>query len=244
MDSQYFRESEPISLEQPDLLLIHARDAGATTYGCDQDWYADHWQRQAGCGPCTAATVLYYLSRRRPDLARLYTAASNDRSDFMHYMSEIWHYVTPGHMGVNEASILANGVQSFAASQGIVLQSRSLRIPKLQQATRPAFTELVAFIRQGLATDCPVAFLNLSNGQLTNLDHWHWVTITGLDCPADSALPHDEGQPGDMLATIADSGDYKVINLSLWYRTTLLGGAVVYFDVGAPADNIASPPSL
>ena len=39
---------------------------------------------------------------------------------------------------------------------------------------------MINFVRLGLDQDCPVAFLNLSNGRLTNLDSWHWVTITGL----------------------------------------------------------------
>jgi hypothetical protein len=234
MNEQSVNEPKHASLAQPDLLLIHARGTGATTYGCDQEWYAEYWQRQAGCGPCTAATVLYYLSRRQPGHERLYTAASHDRTDFTHFMSEIWHYVTPGNMGVNEASILAEGVKDFAASHGIILQPHVLRIPRSHQS-RPTFPDLVDFIRQGLAADCPVAFLNLSNGQLTNLDNWHWVTITRLDHPADAVLPHDEGQPDDVLVTIADSGDYKVINLSLWYRTTLLGGALVYFSAAAAA---------
>ena len=72
----------PVSeLSRPDLLVIS--DESATQYyGCDQDWFALHWQRQAGCGPCTAATLLYYLSeeaqegkkafmeKRRPNFRR------------------------------------------------------------------------------------------------------------------------------------------------------------------------------
>jgi hypothetical protein len=90
-------------ISRPELLLISGEETTAA-YGCDQDWYPEHWQRQAGCGPCTAATILYYLSRSHPHLDHLYTANSHSQEDFTHFMGEIWHYVTPGRMGVNEAA--------------------------------------------------------------------------------------------------------------------------------------------
>lgn len=219
MTEHYPDQPADVGIARPDLILISDQNAAEAAFGCDQDWFADYWQRQAGCGPCTAATLLYYLSRRHPDYARLYTAASHNREDFTQFMSEIWHYVTPGSMGVNEASILADGVQQYAACFGFSLQPHILKVPALQHASRPTADEFTGFIRAGLQLDCPVAFLNLSNGQLTNLDNWHWVTITQLDSHG--------------IATIADSGERKTINLILWYNTSLLGGALVYFVDGS-----------
>jgi hypothetical protein len=94
-----------------------------------------------------------------------------------------------------------------------------------------SFDEFAAFIRQGLMLDCPVAFLNLSNGSLNNLDSWHWVAITKLQA----------GQDADLLATIADSGERKVINLSEWYRSSWLGGAAVWFSVDLESSPEANP---
>ena len=54
----------------PGLIRIVSKDLAEESFGCDQEWYAEHWQRQAGCGPCTAATLLYYLSRRRQGFDR------------------------------------------------------------------------------------------------------------------------------------------------------------------------------
>lgn len=218
-------------IRQPDLLLISDQDLTATTYGCDQDWYAEHWQRQAGCGPCTAATILYYLARSRSFLDHLYTASSHAREDFTHFMSEIWHYVTPSHMGVNEASILADGVRKYALIHRVSLNPSVFKIPGLQQRKAP-FDELSSFVRQGLEQDCPVAFLNLSNGTLENLDSWHWVTITSLLA----------GHEPDILAAIADSGERKIINLSQWYRTSWLGGAAVWFSVDSGSSPTGNPP--
>jgi hypothetical protein len=211
-------------LSRPDLVEIRDKNRTEVFYGCDQEWYADYWQRQAGCGPCTAATILYYLSRTRAEFQRLYTAESHDREDFTRFMDEIWHYVTPGHMGVNEASILTDGVRSYASTHGIRLAPVILKIPGIQTSARPSFQDMASFIRKGLESDCPVAFLNLSNGKLSNLDSWHWVTITSLMGPDD----------GDFLAVISDSGQLKQISLGLWYRTTVLGGSLAYF-VAEPA---------
>lgn len=212
---------EIAAISRPELILISDQDLTATTFGCDQDWFADHWQRQAGCGPCTATTILYYLARSRSFLDHLYTASSHAKEDFQHFMSEIWHYVTPGHMGVNEASILADGVQTYASHHDVCLKPAVLKVPGWQQRKIP-FAEFKAFIQEGLKNDCPVAFLNLSNGRLANLDSWHWVTITGL---------LTDGGPA-VKAVIADSGLRKIIDLSQWYRTSWLGGAAVWFTIG------------
>jgi hypothetical protein len=209
-------------LSRPELIEI--TDAGQVQFyfGCDQDWYMDVWQRRAGCGPCTAATVLYYLARRKPGLNRLYTAVSHSREDFTRFMEEIWHYVTPGRMGVNEAAILSEGVRSYAATHKISLKPMIFKVPGIQQAECRPFIEFIGFIRTGLLQDCPVAFLNLSNGKLTNLDSWHWVTVTSLAT----------GEDNTFQATISDSGERKEIDLELWHRTTLLGGSLVYFMAG------------
>jgi len=205
-------------IKQPEFLLISECGTDTKTYGCDQTWFAERWQRQAGCGPCTAATILYYLARSRAEIARLYTAGSFTREDFTHFMADIWHYVTPGRMGVNEASILADGVVRYAAGHGVFLRSEIRKVPPRRNRTVP-YTDWVNFIMEGLGNDCPVAFLNLSNGRLPNLDSWHWVTITALD---------DNG-----VAEISDSGEHKQIDLPGWYDSSLLGGAAVWFTVAA-----------
>lgn len=205
---------------QPDLILISDQLLTATTYGCDQNWFADHWQRQAGCGPCTAATILYYLARSRSLLDHLYTASSHAKEDFTHFMTDIWHYVTPGKMGVNEASILADGVTQYAAHHNVILHSSICQV-QTRRKHRVSFADFVDFIRLGLDSDCPVAFLNLSNGKLNNLDSWHWVTITGLLSDSSPVIQ----------AIIADSGERKIIDLGQWYQTSWLGGAAVWFTI-------------
>ena len=224
-------EQRIAGIRHPELLLIASPDQAGAAFGCDQDWYADRWQRQAGCGPCTAATILMYLALSRPGLARLYPAASRSQEDYRHFMSDVWHYVTPGRMGVNEGSILAQGVQAYAAERQVSLLPSICSVPGRQQCP-VRVPEFAGFIQAGLAQDCPVAFLNLSNGSLPNLDSWHWVTITEL-------LADDTGE---ILAIIADSGTRKTVSLSLWCRTTVLGGAAVWFSADPGSSPEANPP--
>jgi hypothetical protein len=66
----------------------------------------------------------------------------------------------------------------------------------------------------------PVAFLNLCNGEETNLERWHWVTVISVE--------YEEIKQGVFLS-IMDEGMIKRINLALWYETTTLGGGFVYF---------------
>jgi|LSQX01.1.fsa_nt_gb hypothetical protein len=216
-----------VSLNQPDLLNIPLPlnlppEAEPTTliqaFGCDQEWYQDHWQRKAGCGPCTSATILYYLARTHAGCERLYGLPLADGNQFRLFMDQIWHFVTPGRMGVNESGMLTDGVTRFAGSRQVHLSSHVFEVPGAVSQRR-SFSDFRHFIQAGLELDSPVAFLNLSNGHLENLDSWHWVTITALL----------QDRSGCLLAELSDSGEKKHIDLTLWYDTTYLGGAAVYF---------------
>ena len=222
--------SVKLQIKQPELLFIETKTPPGRTFGCDQDWYGHAWQRQAGCGPCTAATLLFYLAHRHPSLSSLYTASSGSQDDFCHFMGEIWHYVTPGRMGVNEGRILSEGVLSFASKQLVNLKASLNKVAGLHQPRIP-LDEVITFIEQGLSHDSPVAFLNLSNGNLKNLESWHWVTITALYLAGNK----------EIMAMISDSGEAKVINLSQWYASSLLGGSFVYFE-WPPFDRVGPRP--
>lgn len=218
-DSSQVREHWLARVRRPELLLVDAADETGTTYGCDQDWYEDAWQRRAGCGPCTAASIMFYLGRRYAKLLPLYDRGSASQSDFSHLMHEVWQYVTPGRMGVNEAHMLSRGAERYAATKSVMLVGHELKVPGLYQSRAP-LPQLVQFIRQGLEKDCPVAFLNLSNGSLDNLESWHWVTVTAM-----LRDPEDQIQ-----LIISDSGELKKVNLSQWFGSSLLGGALVTFS--------------
>ena len=201
------------SLTRPEVLTLIG-PGGETYRGGDQEWYPDLWQRRAGCGPTTAAALLAYLSQTRPALAPLRPLAGGTRTGFAQYMQALWPYVTPGARGLDKPESLVLGCRSFALSRGCVLQGEVLKIPRRRE-DRPTPAACRDFLLRALDNDCPVAFLNYSNGSLPNLDSWHWVPLIALT----------EGEEV-LLCTVLDEGEEKVIDLALWLETTLLGGAL------------------
>ncbi len=201
------------SLTRPEVLTLIG-PGGETYRGGDQEWYPDLWQRRAGCGPTTAAALLAYLSQTRPALAPLCPLAGGTRTGFAQYMQALWPYVTPGARGLDKPESLVLGCRSFALSRGCRLEGEILKIPRRRE-DRPTPAACRDFLLRALDNDCPVAFLNYSNGSLPNLDSWHWVPLIALT----------EGEEV-LLCTVLDEGEEKVIDLALWLETTLLGGAL------------------
>lgn len=207
-------------LSHPEYFCLTARD-GTTLYGADQDWYTDLWQRRAGCGPTTAATVLAYLSKVHPELEGLKPTGEATPEDFLTYMEAIWPYVTPGSRGLDKAESFTVGCRSFALSKGVVLQGEVLEIPSKVHGKRPDLARCRRFIARALKADCPVAFLNYSNGDVDDLDSWHWVPLVAMIEGEDAAI-----------CTILDSGKEQVVDFALWLRTSFLGGALAVVGPG------------
>lgn len=217
----------PYTLTHPDHLLLTGPQ-GESYWGGNQDWYQDVWQRRAGCGPTTAAVLLSYLSRAHPGLAALAPTGQATQAAFLAYMEELWPYVTPGARGLDKAESLTLGCRSFALSRGCLLSQAILEIPAKEKGPRPTLRQCRDFVAAALQADCPVAFLNYSNGALKNLDSWHWVPLT--------AMTEAEGI---LLCTVLDEGEEKVIDLALWLETSTLGGALAALfpepDLSLPA---------
>jgi hypothetical protein len=176
---------------------LHVPCAGTgVCFGLDQDWFPGFWQRKAGCGPCTGANILLYLSRSgRLELPMQIT----DQGSFVSLMERSWEYITPGVMGLNSPFMM--------------------EIPG-DTARRPDPRLAEDFIRKGLNLDSPVAFLNLSNGDIPGLESWHWVTIVGLSGTGEEAVMN-----------IYDNGKRLDVNLRRWLKTTKRGGGFVYVDI-------------
>ncbi|NCB63857.1 MAG: hypothetical protein EOM52_09665 [Clostridia bacterium] len=202
-------------ITDPEILTIC--DGERSWRGADQEWYGEEWQRKAGCGPTCAATLLRYVAEKRGGWEALYPAASREQTDFLALMDEVWKHVTPGKMGVNTLHIFTRGIKAYAAEKGVKLPVRELDIPALKLA-RPTVDQCAAFLRTGLSSDSPVAFLNLSAGEVKELDSWHWVTIIALE----------EHSEGPLLCTILDGGKEITVDFRLWFRTTGRGGGLIY----------------
>jgi hypothetical protein len=192
-------------------------------HGGDQEWYVDTWRQRAGCGPTTAATLLYYLAQRDADKQALWpTAPTRTREDFLQFMDLVWEDVTPGMRGLNRSVLFTDGVERLSARRGVALTAHVLEVPETI-GRRKGFDHFSSFVMRGLRSDCPVAFLNLSNGKAERLHSWHWVTIVAARWDAE----HPEN---DWSVTVFDEGKSIEIDLKCWYDTSLLGGALVWFD--------------
>ncbi|MCD7948443.1 MAG: hypothetical protein LUG13_09225 [Oscillospiraceae bacterium] len=202
--------NESISILHPEYLNLTGTD-GAVYHGADQEWYPRRWQRMAGCGPTAASDVSAYLAQTHPACAPLYPERVMRQERFVVLMERLWRYVTPGHMGLHRPELFSLGLTDYAAACGVPLSPRLLDIPADKGARAP-WASCAVFLRQALARDCPVAFLNLSNGAVKALESWHWVVITGLN---------------GTTATVLDSGRVLTIDLSLWYLTTTKRGGLV-----------------
>ena len=193
------------------------RQDGTRSHGADQDWYSLPWRQRAGCGPTTASVQMAYLACLRPSLAALCPLEGREQGAFTAYMDQVWEYVTPGDHGLNRLEMYTGGVARFCGERDVRLVPRALEAPA--GPGRPGFDRCVSFIRAGLESDCPVAFLNLDNGDVEALDKWHWVLITDL-----------AETDGGGACNIADGGKLVSIDLALWHRTAKVLGGFVWLE--------------
>ena len=202
-----------IMLQSPGRLNI--KTPNGITLGGIQSWYPIEWQCRAGCGPTTASLLFWYLAQTRASCEALCSFDATTKEGFIRLMQETWQHVRPGFRGLNKTSMMVDGALSYAKARGVALKCEVLEVPPLLSA-RPKPDEMRAFLVSAIQNDLPVAFLNLSNGKLKNLDGWHWVTLVGID-------------PENATALMYDQGAQVIIDLDLWLQTTLIGGGFVMF---------------
>jgi len=211
------------SIADPSLFYLSDPRSSARYYGGDQVWLPSIWMKRAGCGPCAATLILYYMASRDPSLSPLFPPeklGKADKSDFIGYACMVWQHLTPGKRGVDSPDYFIRGALDYARSRDLSLKARYLEVPPFVSGRAPV-SAMADFIMEGLSEDSPVAFLNHSNGDLPNLDSWHWVTIA-------SAVYKPE--EGTLCAVVSDQGQRKTLDLALWRNTSLLGGGFVYFE--------------
>jgi len=199
------------TLKNPENLCVRGPD-GETHTGGSQEWYADPWRKKAGCGPVAAANIIWYAARPEREKNNSEARAEPDgKQRFAALMDEMITHIVPTMRGVNTSAIFTDGISGYAAAHKLNFAPLALEVPA-QAGKRPGPAEVGAFIANAIQDDMPVAFLNLSNGSLKNLDSWHWVTIFAFD-----------GETMD--ADFCDQGKVFTVNINEWLDTTLLGGA-------------------
>lgn len=206
------------SITHPELLTL--TDGNQTWNGADQEWYQENWRRRSGCGTTAAAHLLSYLAKVKPNWKVLYPHHSREKSDFLSFMNELWNYVTPGSMGVNSVNKLTCGISNYAKEKNVTLSFHKLNIPQLKTA-RPTIEQCTTFFRTAMENNSPVAFLNLSAGNIKGLDSWHWITIIAIQ----------EQSDGSILCTALDGSGHKlIVDFYQWLQTSRLGGGLVYIS--------------
>jgi hypothetical protein len=166
----------------------------------------------AGCGPTTSANAILYITNSRTD------ERICEKQDFIRLMDKLWKYVTPGRGGVNSTLKLRQGMNAYSGAANLKLRTEALDIPAEREA-RPRLEHVTEFIRVGLERDLPVAFLNLHNGLESQLDQWHWVTVTGLE--------YEAGESSKL--EILDNCNTLDVNPGRWLDSTTRGGGFVRF---------------
>ncbi len=204
---------------RPENLTISEDESTRVFFGGDQEWYQDEWHRKAGCGPTCAANVTAYLAQTHPALRALYAGEDMHKSTFSTHMEALYQFVTPGAMGLNRVEMYTQGVEAFAASRGVALETHAFEVRSYLCRDRAPAAALGAFLRAGLESDCPVAFLNLTKGRVKNIQSWHWITITSAEIDETTVV-----------ATASDEGDEIRFDLRLWYLSTRMHGGLVYFS--------------
>jgi len=169
---------------------------GQQYFGVLQHWYPLFWQRLSGCGPCCATNLLACIDKN----TNLIT-----KDDCIQTMRAMWKFVTPGLRGLNKAEKFAKGSNAFFEAYNLPFFCDYIIC---QPKDKTSLDKTLDFIKKSLQNDQPVAFLNLSNGDIPQLERWHWVTIVSLD-----------QSDGDNVVTIFDSDLKFDMSLNLWSKT-------------------------
>jgi hypothetical protein len=203
-----------MEIKHPEWLQIET--GSSKLYGYNQSWYKTSFQRTRGCGPTAATMLLLYLNKRE---AEPLPYKSNSISSITEVLEDVWNFVTPGWLlGLNSTAKFCKGVEDLFGHYGLNWYCHELSIPA-SSSKRKSLSQVVTFLEDGIASDCPVAFLNLHKGRVTTLESWHWIVLV--------ALAYDVNQ-NRYMATCYDGGRSITFDLGLWLETTNLGGGFVY----------------
>lgn len=206
-----------MEIKHPEWLHVELDDNN--TYGYKQDWYMTSFRRTRGCGPTAAAMLLLYLNRRE---AAPMPYESCSIYSITRVLNDVWEFVTPGWLlGLNSTQKFCNGVKDLLEHYGLAWECHRLSVTA-RRLKRPLLSQVVQFLEDGIASDCPIAFLNLHKGEVAEFESWHWIVLVSLS--------YDQGSRRYM-ATCYDGGCSLTFDLGLWLETTRLGGGFVYITV-------------
>jgi len=188
-------------------------------YGYNQEWYQTSFRRTRGCGPTAATMLLLYLNIREGTPLPYH---NNNISFIAEVLEKVWDFVTPSWLlGLNSTVKFCKGMDTLLEHHGLSWRCRRLSITA-SRSKRASLSQVVKFLEDGIASDCPIAFLNLHKGQAATLYSWHWIVLVSLSYDASLNIYR---------ATCYDGGRLVTFDLGLWLETTKFGGGFVYIVV-------------
>jgi len=163
----------------PELDFFRVEDDPRPAYGGNQQWYADRWQRQAGCASVAAANLAACL------LPGVLPPCPGGRpcpkAAFVTLMERLYRLMRPTVVGFPWAGAFRRQFLRFAQQQGRPLRAVT--------CAGGGWQRRLAFVRACIAAGCPVALLTAVNASpALRGNRWHWMTLTGW-------LPAEDGRP-------------------------------------------------
>lgn len=189
-------------------------DKNKVYVGGDQNWYPKKFSRANGCSPVAAANITSYLASQDKSYERLYPYPSLDKRDFLLHMEDAYKHFRPGILGEISLTGWARKMESFSSKKGVNLKKVEHEKPISLENTRN-------YLKRGLASNCPVATLNLDILDYKNNFGWHWMVITD----------YSEDSKGDAWIGVSSWGKRYILNYEKYFKTMrrLLKGGMVYF---------------
>ncbi|MDF2501674.1 MAG: hypothetical protein K0Q77_2388 [Anaerosporomusa subterranea] len=207
-----------MKIRRPEWLQVESDNQ--ILYGYNQGWYTTSFQRTRGCGPTAATMLLSYLNRREAEPLP-YTFHSIPA--ITNVLENVWNYVTPGWLlGLNSTEKFCKGVEALLGDFGLSWQCHRLSVTA-SRSKRVSLSQAAKFLEDGIASDCPIAFLNLHRGREIALESWHWIVLVSLSYDASETR---------YMATCYDGGRSITFDLGRWLDTTRFGGGFVYITTG------------
>lgn len=117
-------------------------------------------------------------------------------------MQTMWNYLTPGVRGLHRVRKFKNGSDAFFKAKKLPFACRCAEFAEDSPLT---IGQTADFIKEALSLDAPLAFLNLLNNSVKDLERWHWVTIVSFD-------------DAEMTATVFDGDKKFLLPLPLWFE--------------------------
>lgn len=201
----------------PQLEILQIPYKNRIYYGASQEFYQQRLQRISGCGPTAITNQLAYMGKTQSYYQPLFPFSEISHETLLSFMNVLWNYVTPGFQGVHRLDVLAEGGVNYGRSIDFPLNAQIF--PVNPKTDPPDVTKARNWLESQLIHQRPVAFLNLSSGNVLNLQGWHWVLLVGIQ--------FDET---NLSALIYDEGNWRWVDLKKWLETTTLSGGFVSFQ--------------